>query len=244
MAGDRSAGSQTGRVVLITGATGAAGRAAATRFADDDARLGLVGTDEGRLTAMAEELGLPADRVATAVGDLRDPEAARGVVAAVVERLGPIDVVLHLVGGWAGGTPTTEEDPGVVADMLAQHLRTSFHIIQATVPAMAERGWGRVVAITASVTATPAPNLAAYAIAKSAEEALLRTVAREVGSKGVTVNLLAVRKIDAAHERETAPAARNAGWTTPEEIAATLAMLSSDDGTAINGARIALDGRA
>jgi NAD(P)-dependent dehydrogenase (short-subunit alcohol dehydrogenase family) len=244
MAGDRSAGSQTGRVVLITGATGAAGRAAATRFADDDARLGLVGTDEGRLAAMAEELGLPADRVTTAVGDLRDPEAARGVVAAVVERLGPIDVVLHLVGGWAGGTPTTEEDPGVVADMLAQHLWTTFHIIQATVPAMAERGWGRVVAITASVTATPAPNMAAYAIAKSAEEALLRTVAREVGAKGVTVNLLAVRKIDAAHERETAPAARNAGWTTPEEIAATLAMLCSDDGAAINGARIALDGRA
>ena len=72
----------------------------------------------------------------------------------------------------------------------------------------------------------------------------MRTVAREVAARGVTVNLLAVRKIDAAHERETAPAARNAGWTTPEEIAATLAMLCSDYGTAINGARIALDGRA
>ena len=244
MAAHGAPGALIGRVVLITGATGAAGRATAARFAADDASLGLVGTDEGRLAALAEELGLPAARVATAIGDLRDPAAARAAVATIVDRLGPIDVVLHLVGGWAGGTPTTEEDPGVVADMLAQHLWTTFHIIQATVPAMTERGWGRVVAITASVTATPAPNMAAYAIAKSAEEALLRTVAREVGAKGVTVNLLAVRKIDAEHERETAPAPRNASWTTPEEIAATLAMLCSDDGAAINGVRIPLDGRA
>ena len=67
-------------------------------------------------------------------------------------------------------------------------------------------------------------------------------LAREVAGTGVTVNVLAVKAIDAAHERETAPTPKNAGWTTPEAITAVIRQLCSDDGAAINGSRIALDG--
>ena len=232
-----------GRVVLITGATGGLGRVAAATFAADGARLGLVGTDRDRLTALGTELGLAADRWVPAVADLADPEAARAAIDTVTQRFGPVEVVLHLVGGWVGGTPVVELELDEVRGMLDNHLWTTLHVVQAVVPGMVERGWGRIVAVTSSFTATPVLNGASYAIAKAAEETLVRSLAREVGSHGVTANLVAVKKIDTHHEREDAPSPKNAGWTTPEEISAVMRFLCSDEAAAINGVRIPLDGR-
>src|SRR5581483_1489887 len=97
--------------------------------------------------------------------------------------------------------------------------------VQAVVPGMVERGWGRIAAVTSPLAAEPGPRGASYAIGKAAEEALLRSVAREVAGTGVTANLVVIRTVDTAHERESAPSARNRGWTTPEEAAETLAFL-------------------
>jgi NAD(P)-dependent dehydrogenase (short-subunit alcohol dehydrogenase family) len=109
---------------------------------------------------------------------------------------------------------------------------------------MVERGWGRIVAVTSAVALDPVARQASYALAKAAEEALVRTLAREVGAAGVTANLLAVRTIDAEHAREREPSPKNASWTTPEELAASIVFLCSDEAAAINGARIQLHGRA
>jgi NAD(P)-dependent dehydrogenase (short-subunit alcohol dehydrogenase family) len=231
------------RVVLITGATGGLGSVATRRFGEAGARLGLVGTDEDRLVATAREAGLADDRWAPGVGDLTDRAAAERAVAVVVERLGPVDVLLHLVGGYAGGGPIASFADDDLRSMLDQHLWSTLHVARAVVPGMADRGWGRVVAVTASTTATTPSNLAAYSVAKAAEETLLRTLAREVSGSGVTVNILAGRKIDTEHARETEPSPKNAPWTTPEEIAAAMLYLASEDAAAITGARIPLDGR-
>lgn len=231
------------RVVLITGATGGLGRVVGATFAADGASLGLVGTDLERLNALAAALGLRADRWVPAVADLADPKAARAAVDTVVERFGQVDVVLHLVGGWAGGTPVVDLDLDEVRGMLDQHLWTTLHVVQATVPGMVERGWGRIVAVSTAFAANPAAKGASYAVAKAAEETLLRALAREVASDGVTANLVVAKKIDTEHERESAPSPKNATWTTPEEIAAVMRFLCSDEAAAINGARIPLDGR-
>lgn len=231
------------RVVLITGATGALGRAAASAFSADGARLGLVGTDRERLGTMARELALDEDRWAPGVGDLRDGAAARSAVDAVTARLGPIDVLLHLVGGYAGGMALVDVEPAVFDDMLGQHAWSTFHMTRAVVPAMVDRGFGRIVAVTPNSVATPGPGMAPYVAAKAAQEALLRSLARDVRGSGVTANLIVVRAIDAKHERETAPSPKNASWTTPEEIVATMRYLCSEEAGAINGARIPLDGR-
>ncbi|HET7704206.1 MAG TPA: SDR family oxidoreductase, partial [Candidatus Limnocylindrales bacterium] len=95
---------------------------------------------------------------------------------------------------------------------------------------------------TAAAVNAPAGS-GPYAAAKGAQEILLRSLAKEVGGRGVTVNLVAVRAIDEKRERETAPSTKNASWTTPDEIAATIRYLCSDEAAAINGARIPLDGR-
>lgn len=230
-------------VVLITGASGVLGRATAPAFASGGARLGLAGRDADALTRVARDCGLSDDGWVAAVGDLRTAEGAAQTVAAVTERFGPIDIALHLVGGWTTGTAVVDLDPADLAWMLDQHVWSTFHLARAVVPSMVERGWGRFVAISSAYTTNPAPRSAAYIAGKSAEEAILRVLARELAATGVTVNMVAVRTIDGEHQRETDPAARNAAWTTPEEIVATLHFLCSDDAAALNGTRIALDGR-
>jgi NAD(P)-dependent dehydrogenase (short-subunit alcohol dehydrogenase family) len=231
------------RVVIITGATGPLGRTAAAAFVADGDRVALVGTAAERLASTAADLHLADGDWVAAVADLRQEADARAVVTTVLERFGRIDVLLQLVGGYTGGTALVELDSEALATMLDQHVWATFHMTRAVVPTMTSRGFGRIVAVLPNMTANPGPRMAAYVAARAGQEAMLRSLAREVAGAGVTVNTLAVRAIDVAHERESAPSPRNATWATPEEIVATMRFLCSDAAAAINGARIPLDGR-
>jgi NAD(P)-dependent dehydrogenase (short-subunit alcohol dehydrogenase family) len=230
-------------VVLVTGATGPSGRAVARRFAADGARVALNGSDPDRLAAMVADLGLPSRAVLAVPGDLTDPTVARDVVAAVEAAFGRLDVVAHLVGGWTGGTPVADLDHDEVRRMLDQHLWTTLHVLQAALPGMTSRGFGRVMAVSSPFAAAPGPRGASYAMAKAAEEVLLRTVAREAAADGVTANILVVRTLDDERSRAAQPTAKTAGWTTPDELADVVAWLASPAAAAVTGARIPLDGR-
>lgn len=232
----------TDRVVLITGATGVLGRETARVFARDGARLGLVGTDLDRLHGVASDLGLADERWVAAVGDLRQRDGARSAVETVTAAFERVDVLIHLVGGYAAGTLVAELDPSDVAGMLDQHLWTTLHLTQAVIPGMVERGWGRVLAVSPPVASEPPAKMAPYAIGKAAQEVLLRTLAREVGGAGVTVNLLIVKAIDEQGVRATDP--KKASWTGPNEIAAAFQFLASDEAATVNGARIPLYNRS
>jgi NADP-dependent 3-hydroxy acid dehydrogenase YdfG len=231
------------RVVAIAGATGSAGRAAAAAFAAAGARLGLIGTDASRLHAMASELGLADDRWQAGVADVCTPDGAQTAIHAVTDGLGPVDVLLYLVGGWNGGSPATEVAASDFDEMLYQHLYGTLHSVQAVVPGMIERGWGRVMVISTPLAGEPGPRGGGYVAAKAAQEALIRTLARDLAGSGVTANVLLVRTIDAKHQRDSEPSTKNASWTTPEEIAEMMLMLSSDAARTINGARLPLFGR-
>jgi NAD(P)-dependent dehydrogenase (short-subunit alcohol dehydrogenase family) len=232
------------RVALITGASGGLGRVAAAAFAADGWRLGLVGTKPDRLRDVAAASSIADDRWVAATADLRDADQAVGAVRTVTDRFGRIDALLHLIGGFVPGAPILELDPAELDFMLDQHLRSTLWLARAVVPGMVERGFGRVLAVSSSTTVSQPARAAIYAMSKLAQETLLRILAKEVAATGVTVNLVAVRQIDAAHDREREPTPKNAAWTTPEEIVATFRFLCSDAAAAINGARIALDGRA
>ncbi|HEY7031541.1 MAG TPA: SDR family NAD(P)-dependent oxidoreductase [Thermomicrobiales bacterium] len=231
-----------GRVVVITGATGGLGRVVARSFAERGARLALVSGDQAKLDAQAQELGLPAERVLVHAADLRDPAAVSGAARAVTEQFGGADVLLHLVGGWVGGKPIAETDPSDLASMLDQHVWTTFHLLRAFVPILVARGWGRIVVVSATGTSRPAAKMGAYAAAKAAEEMLIQTVAREMAGQGVTANVLQARAIDVEHKRDSEPSATNASWTTPEEIAAAMLYLCSEEAGPVSGERLSLAG--
>ena len=222
-------------VVLITGATGPLGHAAAARFGRDGARLVLVGTDRGRLEALVATAALDRDRVLLVVADLRDRDAARSMAEQAIARFGRIDVLLHAVGGWAGGTAVVNLDPDEVRGMLDAHLWTTLHVVQAVVPGMTDRGFGRVLAVTSPVAANPGPKGASYAVAKSAEEVILRSLAKEAVGSGVTANLLVVRAIAGG---EGSPATA----TPPEDLVEMLVHLASAGAGSVTGQRIAVGG--
>ena len=120
----------------------------------------------------------------------------RRVVDEIAEALAPVDVLVHVVGGWLGGTPAVELDPADVATSFDQHVFSTLHMVQAVVPGMQERGWGRILAISQPLATEPGPRGGGYLMAKAAQEVLLRSLARDLAGSGVTANLLIVKTID------------------------------------------------
>jgi NAD(P)-dependent dehydrogenase (short-subunit alcohol dehydrogenase family) len=231
-----------GRVALITGATGPAGRAVATDLATAGVRVVLLSTNLGRLRAAAEELGLSPERTMLSAVDLRDASATAATVDEVVSRFGRLDIVVHLVGGWTGGHDLVDTPAAEFASMLDQHVATTVNVLQRAVPRLVAGGWGRVVAVSSPVATRYSRGVSAYAAGKAAEEALIGTLALGLAGTGGTANVLQVRTIDAAHERVSAPTPMNASWTLPEEIAAAVRYLCSDEAGGVSGARIPLYG--
>lgn len=230
------------RIVIITGATGKLGWVVAKKFAEQGARLVLVGTNAEKLAHLAHALDLSEARILLHVADVSDPGCVADLARATQEKFGQADILLHLVGGWCGGKSVSETAENEVKAMLHQHLWTTYYLAQAFVPLMTANHWGRILVISSPYAVQPAPNLAPYVIGKAAQEALMLTIAQEVKNSGVTANILLVKTIDTEHAREQQPNPKNASWTTPEEISATLLHLASDEAGTINGARIPLYG--
>ncbi len=230
----------TGRVAVITGAAGPAGRAVTVALARAGASVALIGSTLERVEALAGDLGLDDDGWLAVGADLRDAAKARDAVDAVVERFGRIDVLVHLVGGWTGGIPASETPDDAIRSMLDQHLWTTVNMARAVVPAMVAAGFGRIVAVSSPVvTETPA-RTAAYAVGKAAGETFLGALARETATTGVTVNVLRVRAVDAEGVRDREPGPKTASWTTPDEIAAAVLYLCAPAAGTVTGARIPL----
>jgi len=230
------------RIAIITGATGGLGRVVAKKFAKQGARLVLVSTNDAKLQQLVGELDVAEDHILGLIADLSQPAAAKEITEKVLAKFGHIDILLHLVGGWSGGKPVVDVDDEQVEFMLQQHLWTTYHLAQSIIPVMTENRWGRILVISSPVASYPEANTAPYAIGKAAQEALMLTVAREAKGTGITANMILVKKIDTGYDREQQPSAKNADWTTPEEITATLFHLCAKESSMINGARIPLYG--
>jgi NAD(P)-dependent dehydrogenase (short-subunit alcohol dehydrogenase family) len=228
------------RVAVITGAAGGLGRIVTRQMAENGAMLALAGKNVEKLEELKRELKLSPDRLLTLAVDLGQPGSAEKVKNAALEKYSRVDILLHFVGGWIGGKPVTQVDMEEVETMLQQHLWTTLYLAQAFVPLLVSNGWGRIIVVSHPNVSTPPANVAPYVIGKSAQEALMLTLAAELKDTGVTANILRVRSIDVNHERDREKTPKNSSWTTPEEISAAILYLCSDEARAVNGARIPL----
>ncbi len=232
----------SGRVVVVTGATGKLGTVVAQRMAAVGANLALLSTNIDRLEQLRQSLSLPDHRTLIHAVDLMNNDFTRDASQAVLDKFSRADVLLHLVGGWTGGVPVIEATVDDVKNMLDRHVWTTFNALQAFVPPMIANGWGRVVAISTPYAQRPKAKGGPYSLGKAAQEALLLSLAEELFDTGVTANILAVRTIDVKGERQSEPSQKNASWATPDEIASVIQYLCSDEARMINGARIPLQG--
>jgi NAD(P)-dependent dehydrogenase (short-subunit alcohol dehydrogenase family) len=216
-------GKLTGRVVLITGASGGLGGAVAHAFREAGAEL-------------AETPGARADLTVSA-------EAAK-LVEQVRARWGRLDALVHLVGGFEGGTPVAQTEDRVWNRMLDLNLNTAFYMARAVLPGMMAAGRGRILAIGSRTAVEPASTLGAYGVSKAALIALIRTIALEVKGTKLTANAVLPSVIDTAANRAANPGADYSRWVRPEAIARLLVWLASDAAADINGAAIPIYGGA
>lgn len=219
------------RIVVITGATGATGQAAARAFAEQGASLALVSRDQGKLDALARDLDLPEDRVLVHAVDLLDGAAVGEAARAVSARFGRLDVLIHLVGGWTGGRTIAESGEDEFRFMLDQHAWTTIHLLRAFSPGLSENGWGRVIAVTSPLAENPSGKMGPYALGKAAQETLILTLADEFKNTNITANVIQTKAIDVKG---------TGSGISPAEIVAAMLYLCSDEAGRINGARLPL----
>jgi NAD(P)-dependent dehydrogenase (short-subunit alcohol dehydrogenase family) len=232
----------SGKVVLISGATGSLGSAVARTFAHTGARLVLTSRSADGLEQLVAVMGLPADDVMTLAADVTQPESVEHLVGAVVERMGAVDVLLNTVGGWSGGKTVGETTIEDWERMIALNLYSAFLLSRQVLPCMLEAGWGRIVHISSKVAVQPRAKQVAHNVSKMGVIALTEAIALETKGTGVTANVILPSIIDTLPNREMMPKSNPSRWVKPEEIAAMMHFLCSEAGAAINGARIPMYG--
>jgi NAD(P)-dependent dehydrogenase (short-subunit alcohol dehydrogenase family) len=221
------------RIVVVAGATGKLGPTVAGRFAGAGDRLALLARDGDAVETLAASLPGGADRHAGIAADLVTEDGARAAVTTVRERLGAPSVLLHLIGGYAGGTSIEDADPALWRDLFELNFWSAFHTLRAFLPDIRVAADGRIVTVSTPLAGSPVANIGPYAASKGAVETLTLTLARELAGTTATANVILVRTIGDAKPTHT----------RPEEIAEALAWLASPAAGAVSGQRIPLVGR-
>lgn len=228
---------------MVTGGTGALGRALVPTLLRRNFRLAVTYLVPGEARLLEDHLDLDEDHTLLRRVDCTDAEAVNAFMKDTAEVMGPINVVFALVGGWAGGRDVAETDDVRFDRMLDLNLRSAFYTMRAAVPHVLAAEWGRLIAV-GSRDATDAPSgQAAFNVAKAGVVALMKTMANELDGTHVTANAVMPSVIDTEDTRAALPYADYMRWPKPADIAAVLDFLASRASGVINGAAIPVYGQ-
>jgi SDR family mycofactocin-dependent oxidoreductase len=254
-----------GKVVVVTGAAKGTGRVHCERFADEGADVialdAEAAADELRSTAM--EVEKRGRRCATGLADVSELEAMTAAIDDGAAELGRLDVVVANAGVHLPGAPAWELDPQVWQRTLDINLTGVWHTVRASVPHIVNRG-GSVVIISSTSGLRGLPNTAHYTASKHAVVGLARTLANELGPRGIRVNTVhpgpvatpmvlneaTFRRLRPDLDNPTAAdaaevlQARNllpVPWVEPVDIANAVLFLASDAARYITGTQLVVD---
>ncbi|QQP91661.1 SDR family oxidoreductase [Skermanella sp. TT6] len=237
-----------GKTVIVTGAGSGIGAATARRFSEEGAAVVLCGRTEDKLKAVAKDL--PADRTLVHAADVADRQAVEGLVDAAVERFGRLDVMVNNAGIAPTG-PITEASVEDWHAVMATDVDGVFYGCRAAVPHLVRTG-GSIVNVSSVSGLGGDWNMSFYNAAKGAVSNFTRSLALELGAKGVRVNavnpsltftdLTADMKDDAelmAKFKERIALGRAA---EAEDIAPVIVFLASEDARFVTGVNLPVDG--
>ena len=229
------------RVIAIAGVGGGLGPLVAAELARAGATVAGTDRNQELLDSLPAELGIPAERWDGRAVDLLDAGATGEWCAALVERFGRVDGLVHLVGGWRGGQPLHEEplaDWDLLHDLL---IRTVQHTTRAFRDQLVGSGpHGRFVLVSAKQAQAPSNTNAAYAAAKAAAEAWTLAFADGFEPGGATANIVVVDAILTPKLREENPGKEFPAFTPAEQLAEAISFVCSDAAAKMNGQRLQL----
>lgn len=226
------------RTVIVTGSTGVTGRACVTALAVAGHRVLAVGRDAATVTDLVA--GLPGTGHAALVGDVTDADAVTAMADRIRTDHGAVDGLIHLVGGWRGGTGLAGNSDDDWEYLSAQIIDSLRHVTRAWHDDLVASPTGRVAIVSAGAAARPTAGNANYATAKAAAEAWLQAVAdsfrrKQSGRKTDPLPQTAAAVtfvITAIGDKDT--------FTTPGTLAGRITDLFEQDAADLNGARIDL----
>lgn len=244
------------RVVLVVGGAGGIGTATCVRLAEEGAAVVVADLNPGAAAQVATAIRDGGGTAESTTVDLRDEESVKAAVDLTVERFGGLDA-LH-----ANGADTSPETVGLDSDVesvpldvfdrtIAANLRGHLLCARYAIPKLLDRGGGSLVFTSSAAAFVGEAERPSYAISKSGLGGLIRHIASRWGKAGIRANGVApgvvlteaVRSaLDPTFRDLTLAATRSARLGTPEDVAALVAFLASEDGSWINGQIISVDG--
>jgi 3-oxoacyl-[acyl-carrier protein] reductase len=231
---------------LVTGASRGIGAAVARALAADGWPVGVnYRSDAGAAAAVADAIAAAGGSAVPLAGDVADPAVADRLLADAEQRLGPVLVLVNNAGVRADGLAVALDDDDW-SRVLDTNLSAAFRLTRTAVRTMVRRRFGRVVNIASVVGPKANAGQANYAASKAGLIGLTRTVAVEVARRGVTVNAVAPGLIetdmteDLGTELLDAVPARRAG--RPEDVAACVRFLASEQAAYVTGTTVVVDG--
>ncbi len=237
------------RVAIVTGASRGIGRAIATRLAKDGRHVVAVARSEGPLNDLVAEITAAGGKANAKTCDLADSAAVTAMIESVASELGRIDILVNNAGITRDNLILRMSDDEW-DDVINTNLRSVFVACRAAARPMMRGKFGRIVNIASTSGLVGNAGQANYAAAKSGLTGLTKTIARELGGKGITANTIAPGFIQTDMTKDLPEqviegvkammAVRTLG--TPEDIAACVAYVTSDDAGYLTGQTIAVDG--
>ena len=222
------------RTVVLTGASGNLGRVVASAFADTGASLALLDVKPGSTQESAKQIFVQTD--------LFDAQSVQAAADRILQRFGRIDVLCNLAGGFRMGSPVHETSAQDWDFLFNLNARTVLHTAKAMVPAMLERGGGKIVNVAAYAAQKGAARMGAYAASKSAVIRLTETMAAELREHNINVNCVLPTIIDTPQNRADMPDADPRRWVAPADLAQVIVFLASEAARAIHGAAVPVSG--
>lgn len=236
----------SGRVALVTGATGGLGPSVVQAFIEAGAVVVGIGSRTGGEREAAIR-ALLADngngRFTLVAADAMDEARVAEVVADTQATHGRLDILVNGIGGFHAGEPVTQTPLATWQRMFDLNLRPAFLFSKYATRAMVSQNWGRIINLSSRAAHTGRKNAAAYAIAKNAVITLTEAQADEVRDAGVTVNAILPSIIDTPTNRAAMPNADTSRWPTADQVARVVLFLASADAGLISGASIPVYGR-
>ena len=223
-----------GKVIVVTGASGALGRVVAATALARGARV--AGVDHA-----ASHVAATPDRIELGGVDLTDAAQATKAIDAAASHFGKLDVLINIAGGFAFET-VAEGDPKTWQRMYALNVLTALNASRSAIPHLVASGAGRIINIGAMGALQAGAGMGAYAASKSGVHRLTEALAAEWKGK-ITVNAVLPSIIDTPANRASMPNADFAKWVAPEELANVILFLASDSASAVTGALLPVSGR-